>query len=129
MDIVGLDHVQLAMPRGGEEKAREFYGRFLNLLEIPKPEGLIGRGGCWFAVPGVQLHLGVQDDFIPASKAHPALLVRDLEALYARLMAADVVVIRDEAVQGVHRFYALDPFGNRLEFIQDGNGFSQEAPL
>lgn len=76
--IVGIDHVQLAMPPGAEKMARHFYGQLLGLTEVEKPEPLRGRGGCWFAAPGVTLHLGVQVDFVPARKAHPALLVRDL---------------------------------------------------
>lgn len=125
MLISGLDHVQLAIPVNGERDARWFYGEILGLREIPKPEPLAGRGGCWFEAPGVQLHLGVQADFIPAAKAHPAFLVADLDALFARLSRAGVIVIWDEALPGIHRFYALDPFGNRLECIQDGSGFSQ----
>lgn len=125
MAILGLDHVQLAMPAGGEAAARPFYENLLGLKEMPKPEPLQGRGGCWFAGNGVQIHLGVTPDFAPARKAHPAFVVSDLEALRHKLLAADVEVVADTAVPHVHRFYAHDPFGNRLEFIQNGDGFNQ----
>jgi len=123
--IVGLDHVQLAMPPGGEEQARAFYGGLLGMAEIPKPEPLAARGGCWFEAHGVQLHLGVEEPFVPARKAHPALRVADLERLRAALQSAGVALTPDEAVPGVRRFYVTDPFGNRIECIQDGDGFSQ----
>lgn len=126
--MVGLDHVQLAMPSGGEELARQFYSGLLGLAEVAKPAPLAARGGCWFSGPGFQLHLGVETPFAPARKAHPALLVSDLAALQTRLAAAGVAIIPDESVPGVRRCYAGDPFGNRLEFIQDGDGFAQAAP-
>lgn len=124
-EIVGLDHVQLAMPEGGEEEARRFYGGLLGLAEVEKPAPLAARGGCWFTGTGVQLHLGVEQGGAPARKAHPALLVRELDALCDRLAAAGVEVIPDEALPEVRRCYAFDPFGNRVEFIQDGDGFGQ----
>ena len=127
MLIKGLDHFQLAMPPGEEETARGFYRDILGLIEIPKPQNLQARGGCWFEGPTVQLHLGVQPDFSPARKGHPAFLVFDLAALQEQLELAGVAVIPDQAVPGVRRFYAADPFGNRLEFIQDGDGFSQRT--
>jgi len=123
--IVGLDHVQLAMPPGGEDEAREFYGRLLNLPEIEKPEPLKARGGCWFAGDGVQIHLGVQQDFVPAKKAHPAFLVADLDALCQKLAAAGFSVKLDYMVPDRQRGHVHDPFGNRLEFIQDSDGFQQ----
>jgi catechol 2,3-dioxygenase-like lactoylglutathione lyase family enzyme len=119
--IVGLDHVQLAMPPGGEEAARTFYGALLGLTEVLKPAPLAARGGCWFAGQGVHLHLGVENDFTPARKAHPAFLVTDLPGLQSRLMAAGVAVIPDDSLPGVQRFYAADPFGNRLELIEAGD--------
>lgn len=125
MTITGLDHVQLAMPPGGEAAARGFYGGLLGLAEIPKPAPLAARGGCWFAAPGTEVHLGVQPDFAPARKAHPAFRVADLDALAARLAQAQVPVTWDQALPDVRRFYALDPFGNRLEFIQEGQGIRQ----
>lgn len=125
--IRGLDHVQIAMPRGGEAAARAFYTGLLGLPEIPKPQPLAARGGLWLQVGATQVHLGVDANFQPAQKAHPAFWVTDLESLRGRLSAAGVPVIPDEEVPGVQRFYAADPFGNRLEFIQDGQGFSQSG--
>jgi catechol 2,3-dioxygenase-like lactoylglutathione lyase family enzyme len=114
-----LHHVQLAMPAGGERQARAFYGSVLGLTEIPKPEPLAGRGGCWFrSGQGVELHLGVEKDFRPDRKAHPALLVEGLDALEELLLEAGVEVARDTQLQGHRRFYASDPFGNRLELIE-----------
>jgi catechol 2,3-dioxygenase-like lactoylglutathione lyase family enzyme len=127
VEIIGLDHVQLAMPTGDEEAARQFYGGLLGLIEIAKPAPLLARGGCWFAGPGFQLHLGVETPFAPARKAHPAFLVPDLAALKVHLTQAGVVITPDESVPGVRRCYANDPFDNRLEFMQDGDGFSQAA--
>lgn len=123
MQITRLDHVQLAMPPGGEEKAREFYGRLLNLSEIKKPEPLKANGGCWFAGDGLELHLGVQDDFLPASKAHPGLRVADLEAARQHFLAAGIAIIEDRSGVALRRFYVNDPFGNRLEFMQEGDSF------
>ena len=121
--ITGLDHVQIAMPAGEEGQARRFYGDLLGLNEIAKPEPLAVRGGCWFEGPGTQVHLGVEADFAPARKAHPAFRVADLAALQEKLATAGVVVKVDTAVPHVRRFYAHDPFGNRIEFIQDGDRF------
>lgn len=123
--IRGLDHVQVAMPAGGEAEARAFYGGLLGMRELQKPGPLAARGGCWFEAPGAQLHLGVAEPFAPARKAHPALLVADLDALVGRLRAAGVALSDDDADLGRRRVYAADPFGNRLELIADGDGFSQ----
>jgi len=112
-----IDHVLLAMPRGREEAAREFYGRLLEMNEIEKPEELRRLGGVWFTLGERQVHLGVEDEFRPARKAHPAFLVRDLKALEARLRTAGYSVIADEFLPGYERFYSFDPFGNRLEFL------------
>jgi catechol 2,3-dioxygenase-like lactoylglutathione lyase family enzyme len=128
MRIVGLDHLQLAMPAGGEPEARAFYGQLLGLTEIAKPTPLAARGGCWFAGAGLQLHLGVELPFAPARKAHPAFLVADLEACRERLLAAGVPLTPDDTLPHVRRFYVADPFGNRIEFIQDGDGFSRREP-
>jgi catechol 2,3-dioxygenase-like lactoylglutathione lyase family enzyme len=125
MQIVGLDHIQLAMPSGAEEAARCFYGELLGLAEIAKPAELADRGGCWFSGHGVQIHLGVEHEFAPARKAHPAFLVAHLDACRAHLERAGITPTPDETVPGVRRFYAADPFGNRIEFIQDGDGFGQ----
>jgi catechol 2,3-dioxygenase-like lactoylglutathione lyase family enzyme len=114
--VEGLDHVQLACPARGEDEARRFYGELLGLREIEKPEPLRSRGGVWFECGAQQLHLGVEEPFAPARKAHPALLVPDvaeLEALAARL--GDVRW--DEDLPGYRRFYTEDPFGNRLELL------------
>ena len=120
MDIVGLDHVQVAAPPGCEPEARRFYGQLLGLPELDKPEPLRGRGGAWFALgPEHQLHVGVQEPFTPAVKAHPALRVAEdrLDALATRLSAAGVEVVWDEALPGARRFYTTDPWGNRLELL------------
>ena len=105
-----IDHVQVAAPPDCEAEARAFYGGVLGLREVAKPDALRARGGVWFE----QLHVGVEDGFRPARKAHPAFAVDDLDALAARI--GDVQW--DDAVPGVRRFYASDPFGNRLEFVQ-----------
>ena len=122
--IVALDHMQLAMPVGAEAAARDFYGALLGLTEVPKPAPLAPRGGCWFVGQGVALHLGVEADFRPARKAHPAFRVADLEVSRARFQAAGVEVIPDDTVPSVRRFYVADPFGNRIEFLQDGDTFA-----
>jgi len=115
--IIGLDHVQLAVPPGGEDEARRFYGDLLGLPEIPKPPGVQASGGVWFRCGAQQLHIGIQADFAPASKAHPALLVSldALDALAARLLTAGVEPRWDARIPERRRFYALDPWGNRIE--------------
>jgi len=117
MTILGIDHVQLAMPPGREDEARAFYAGLLGLLEIPKPPELARRGGAWFETAAVKLHLGVEADFRPARKAHPALLVRELPALVLRLRDAGVEVVEDP-LEGHYRVYVADPFGNRLELME-----------
>jgi catechol 2,3-dioxygenase-like lactoylglutathione lyase family enzyme len=123
MRVVGLDHVQLAMPAGAEAAARRFYGELLGLTEVAKPAALADRGGCWFEGPGTIIHLGVEPGFTPARKAHPALLVDDLDACRQELASAGVPLTPDDTLPHVRRFYAADPFGNRIEFIQAGDGF------
>jgi catechol 2,3-dioxygenase-like lactoylglutathione lyase family enzyme len=123
MQITRLDHVQLAMPLGGEDKAREFYGRILNLREVEKPEQLKAKGGCWFVGEGLNLHMGVQADFVPAKKAHPGLRVADLAVAKAHLEAEGVMIVEDQSGVTMRRFYVSDPFGNRLEFMQEGDDF------
>ena len=118
MAIRSLDHVQLAMPRDREDEARAFYGGLLGLPERPKPPNLAKRGGCWFESDAVKVHLGVESDFAPARKAHPAFVVDDVRALAAKLMAAGHRVAEDEPLAGYDRVYADDPFGNRIEFMQ-----------
>ena len=118
MPLLGLDHVQLAMPAGREDEARAFYSGVLGLIELPKPPALAGRGGAWFGNETVQLHLGVEADFRPARKAHPAVRVDDLRAVADACHAAGFAPHFDETLPGVIRFYVDDPFGNRLEFLQ-----------
>jgi catechol 2,3-dioxygenase-like lactoylglutathione lyase family enzyme len=118
--VTGLDHVQLAAPPGCEAQARRFFGELLGLAELEKPDALRARGGAWFACGAQQLHVGVQDDFRPATKAHPALVVAsqgDLEGLAASLEAAGAPVRWDDELPGARRFYTADPFGNRLELL------------
>jgi catechol 2,3-dioxygenase-like lactoylglutathione lyase family enzyme len=112
-----IAHVQLAMPAGEEEKARTFYRDLLGMSELPKPPELAERGGCWFASGEAQIHLGVEKDFRPAKKAHPALRCRDYGALTAKLCAAGVETAADDNNPGVTRCYIHDPFGNRIELI------------
>jgi catechol 2,3-dioxygenase-like lactoylglutathione lyase family enzyme len=118
MGVVALDHLQLAMPRGREADARTFYGDLLGLRVLPKPPNLAVRGGVWFALGSQQFHLGVEDDFRPARKAHPAFLVEDLPALRERLMQNGYQPYEDEPLEGYRRFYVADPFGNRLEMLE-----------
>ena len=116
--VVGLHHVQLAAPTGSEDALRDFYDGLLGLVEVPKPPVLAARGGVWFRSAGVELHLGVEEGFRPARKAHPGLLVDDLDALAARLEAAGVEVAWDGDFPGHRRCYVADPVGNRLELLQ-----------
>ncbi|MGV9426758.1 VOC family protein [Streptomyces sp. NPDC003656] len=116
--LVAVDHVQLAAPVGSEDALRAFYTGALGMTEIPKPPVLAARGGCWFQAGQVRLHLGVEDDFRPARKAHPGLRVRDIEAYAARLTAHGTTVTWDDNLPGHRRCYAEDPVGNRLEFLE-----------
>jgi catechol 2,3-dioxygenase-like lactoylglutathione lyase family enzyme len=117
--LVGIDHVQVAAPAGSEEDARRFYGRLLGLPELPKPAALRARGGVWFACGAHQLHLGIAEQFAPATKAHAALAVRgsDLDRLAVRLAEAGCAVQWDDAIPGTRRFYTADPWGNRIELV------------
>jgi len=126
--LTSIDHVQLAIPRGGEEAARAMFVGLLGLAEVPKPESLQKRGGCWFKGEHVFVHCGVDPNFQPATKAHIAFRVDDLDALAAALAAAGQQVVWDEELADEKRFYATDPFGNRLEFMAErGAGASQHA--
>ena len=116
--VYGLDHVQLALPAGGEPAARAFYVDLLGLTEVLKPPNLAARGGVWFEGGTLRLHLGVEADFRPAKKAHPALLVRSLPALVAALSRAGIPVVVDEPLPGFDRVHVADPFGNRLELLE-----------
>jgi catechol 2,3-dioxygenase-like lactoylglutathione lyase family enzyme len=115
MKIVGIDHVQLPIPPGGEATARAFYGGVLGLDEIPKPEPMRARGGMWFAGG---IHLGIEPDMRPSIKAHPALLVDDLDDVVARLIAAGYEWRASDELAGTHRGHTKDPFGNRIELVQ-----------
>jgi catechol 2,3-dioxygenase-like lactoylglutathione lyase family enzyme len=115
MSVLGLDHVQLAAPRGRDDEARSFYGGLLGMEELPKPEAIRGRGGCWFAAGAHEIHIGIDDPFTPARKAHPGLLVSDLDAIRARFARAGVGYEDDANIEGVDRLFVSDPFGNRLE--------------
>jgi catechol 2,3-dioxygenase-like lactoylglutathione lyase family enzyme len=119
-EIVRLDHVQLAMPPGGEAEAEAFYSALLGLVRVPKPDPLAARGGCWFGDGTVSVHLGVEEDFRPARKAHPALVVRDLAALEATLAAAGMAVRPNADRPAGEGAYVDDPFGNRIELIAEG---------
>lgn len=113
-----LDHIQLAMPTGGEDQAREFWVNLIGLTESPKPKTLAGRGGVWFELgDGRGLHYGVEANFTPNKKAHPAFTTEHLDALANTLQAAECKVTWDDALAPRRRFYAEDPFGNRLEFL------------
>ena len=118
MHLVQIDHIQLAMPEGGEDQARGFYRDLLGLAEVEKPENLKKRGGCGFEMGPIKVHLGVETDFRPARKGHPAFLVCDLAALATRLTAAGVALKRDEPLEGYDRVYVDDPFGNRIELME-----------
>jgi len=113
-----IHHVQLACPAGSEPALREFYGGVLGLAEVQKPPTLAARGGCWFRGHGMELHLGVEEDFRPARKAHPGLLVAGLDAWADRLRKAGYPVLFDDELPGMSRFYSQDPNGNRLEFLE-----------
>jgi catechol 2,3-dioxygenase-like lactoylglutathione lyase family enzyme len=119
VDVLGLDHVQLAAPRGCEAEARHFFGELLGLPEIPKPDVLRERGGAWFSLGEQQLHIGVDEPFTPARKGHPALRVAPgkLDDLADRLRAFGHIVTWDDALPGSRRFYTEDPWGNRIELV------------
>ncbi|HEX2665129.1 MAG TPA: VOC family protein [Candidatus Acidoferrum sp.] len=122
MRVLGVDHVQIAMPKGSEDRARGFYGEVLGMKEIPKPQALAGRGGCWFAAGAAQVHLGAEEDFRPAKKAHPALLVEGLDEILAKCRAAGLPSRPDAQIDGRRRVHVFDPFGNRLELLEANHG-------
>ena len=117
MAILGIVHVQLAIPAGGEEKARGFFGDLLGMQEVPKPATL-SVSGCWFEGGSLNLHLGVDPDFRAATKAHPALLVDDLAELRKRLDQAGVKISNGKQIEGYRRLFVDDPFGNRIEIME-----------
>ena len=118
MEILRVDHVQLAMPAGREADGRRFYRDLLGIPEIPKPPELAARGGAWFERGPLKVHLGVGRRFVPARKAHPAFIVSGLMALIDKLRDAGVAVTQDEPLAGYLRVYVDDPFGNRLELLE-----------
>ena len=117
--LVGVHHVQLAMPPGQEEAAEGFYAGSLGMERVPKPAHLAGRGGCWFRGSGLELHLGIEEGFRPSAKAHPALKVEGLAALRGSLEHAGAELTEDTQLDGHERCYVRDPFGNRLELIEE----------
>jgi len=118
MSIKSLDHIQLAMPAGREAEARAFYADLLGIPERSKPANLAKRGGCWFEHGSIKVHLGVEADFRPAKKAHPAFIVDDLASLVSRLAQAGYPARQDEPLPGYTRVFIDDPFGNRIELLQ-----------
>ncbi|MGB6431400.1 MAG: VOC family protein [Candidatus Acidiferrales bacterium] len=116
--VTRIDHIQIAAPEGCAAAARDFYGSLLGMKEIEKPPLLRARGGCWFECGDRQIHIGVEKDFAPAKKAHPAFAVADLDELRKALAARGIAVIDDDTIPGTRRFYAEDPWGNRLEFVE-----------
>ncbi len=120
MRVVRLEHVQLAMPAGREDEAVAFFEGLLGLPHVPKPPHLAARGGCWFERGDLKVHLGVEDPFRPAAKAHPAFLVEDVRGLAERLITAGCRVRDDEPLDGYDRIYVDDPFGNRIELMEPG---------
>jgi len=123
-----LHHVQLAMPRGQEDEARRFFGGVLGFSEVQKPAELARRGGVWFRAGTLELHLGVEEPFAPAEKAHPGILTEDLDEVAERLAAAGIAVRPDHELPGYRRFYVDDCFGNRLEFLELEPMWAAEEP-
>jgi very-short-patch-repair endonuclease/catechol 2,3-dioxygenase-like lactoylglutathione lyase family enzyme len=124
-----IDHVQIAIPPGGEERARPFYRDLLGLTEVPKPEPLAKRGGCWFEAGSIKVHLGVEQDFRANTKAHVAFLVDDVAAITDRAVAAGYAIKPDDELGDVERVFIYDPFGNRLEFLKPKAATVSPFPL
>jgi catechol 2,3-dioxygenase-like lactoylglutathione lyase family enzyme len=118
MRIRRLDHILLAMPAGRESEARKFYQGILGIPEATKPSELAARGGCWFEDGELKVHLGVEKNFAPARKAHPAFIVDDLAALISALVQAGFPISHDEPLEGYDRIFVHDPFGNRIELME-----------
>ncbi|MEE4544334.1 glyoxalase [Streptomyces sp. V4-01] len=116
--ITGVDHVQLAAPEGSEPLLRAYYTGVLGMSELTKPPVLAGRGGCWFSAGTAVLHLGVEEDFRPARKAHPGIRVTGIHGFARQLKAKGATVVWDYDLPGHERFYSEDPVGNRLEFLE-----------
>ena len=121
-----LDHIQLAMPEGRENEARSFFIGILEKKEEEKPESLASRGGCWFRKEDVIVNVGVENSFVPQKKAHPAFVVEDLTSLEEKLKEKSYQVTWDETLPNRKRFYTTDSFGNRIEFLKEGDGFKQK---
>ncbi len=117
-EVKGIDHIQLVCPKGGEDEARKFYNEILGMKELPKPENLKGRGGCWFICGNQEIHISIQEDFIAPKKAHPGLIVTDIEALREQLLQLNFVIKEEPPIEGRTRFFVNDPFGNRVEFLE-----------
>ncbi len=113
-----IDHILLAAPKGSEEAARQFFVKILGFEEVEKPEPLKRRGGVWFASGNIQIHIGIEEPFIPANKAHPAFEVENIESLKQHLIIEGIAVQEDENLPGAKRFFIFDPFGNRIEFLE-----------
>ncbi|MDN4492743.1 VOC family protein [Ureibacillus aquaedulcis] len=113
-----IDHIQLAAPKGSEEEARTFFNGILGLAEVEKPEELKKRGGVWFAFGNYQIHIGIEEPFSPAQKAHPAFEVENIEALKDHLKNYGIPIVEDNSLPGANRFYVSDPFGNRIEILE-----------
>jgi catechol 2,3-dioxygenase-like lactoylglutathione lyase family enzyme len=116
--FLAIDHVQLAIPPGGEDRARVFYSEVLGLSEVEKPAEMAGRPAMWFAAGPVSLHIRTDPEFHPAKLAHPALLVEGLDSILSRCEAAGIVTRQDISFNGLRRFHVFDPFGNRLELME-----------
>ncbi len=116
--IKKIDHIQLAAPKGCEEAAREFFSGILGLIEVEKPGELKKRGGVWFEFGTFQLHIGVEEPFSPAKKAHPAFVVENIEELKGHLRVKGVTFTEDDLLPGASRIHVHDPFGNRLELLE-----------
>ena len=118
MAVHYIDHILIAMPPGREDEARAFYHGMLGLNEMAKPPQLVERGGCWFENGALQIHLGVEKNFVPARKAHPAFIVDNLRDMVAKLKQSGYTVTEDEPLAGCERRHVYDPFGNRIELIE-----------
>lgn len=113
-----FDHVQLAAPGGSEDLARDFYKKQLGFKEVEKPSSLRKNGGVWFEAGNVQIHIGIEEPFTPAKKAHPAIHVKNIEIMKAYLTEENIEFLTDDRLPGANRFYVSDPFGNRIEFLE-----------
>jgi len=119
MSILGIEHIQIAIPAGGEDKARAFFVGLLGFREIPKPPELAKRGGLWLEAGTVRLHLGVDLDFRPARKAHPAFIVDTLDGLIVKIQSLRFEIDTSQPpLDGYHRVHIFDPFGNRIELME-----------